>query len=59
MLDDEFVAIGRADLAPLKARVGTGRPRRRCRWCCSNPRPNTRRLVDRWFAAEGACSRSR
>ncbi|ADU35720.1 LysR family transcriptional regulator [Variovorax paradoxus] len=52
VLDDEFVAIGRSDLAPLKARVTPadlgGLP-----LVLFEPAANTRKLVDRWFAAEG------
>jgi DNA-binding transcriptional LysR family regulator len=52
MLDDAFVAIGRSDLAPLKARVGpadlAGLP-----LVLFEPAANTRKLVDHWFAAEG------
>lgn len=52
VLDDAFVAIGRSDLAPLKARVGpadlAGLP-----LVLFEPAANTRKLVDRWFAAEG------
>ena len=52
VLDDEFVAIGRADLAPLKARVGPA-DLAPLPLVLFEPAANTRRLVDRWFAAEG------
>ncbi|WP_309950055.1 MULTISPECIES: LysR family transcriptional regulator [Variovorax] len=52
VLDDEFVAIGRSDLAPLKARVGPG-DLAALPLVLFEPAANTRKLVDRWFAAEG------
>jgi len=50
--DDEFVAIGRTDLAPLKARV-TPADLATLPLVLFEPAANTRKLVDRWFAAEG------
>lgn len=52
VLDDEFVAIGRGDLAPLKARVGPA-DLAALPLVLFEPAANTRKLVDRWFAAEG------
>ena len=52
VLDDEFVAIGRSDLAPLKARV-TPADLAALPLVLFEPAANTRKLVDRWFAAEG------
>lgn len=52
VLDDEFVAIGRRDLAPLKARVTPG-DLAALPLVLFEPAANTRKLVDRWFAAEG------
>jgi len=52
VLDDEFVAIGRSDLAPLKARV-TPVDLGALPLVLFEPAANTRKLVDRWFAAEG------
>jgi DNA-binding transcriptional LysR family regulator len=52
VLDDEFVAIGRSDLAPLKARVEPG-DLAALPLVLFEPAANTRKLVDRWFAAEG------
>lgn len=52
VLDDEFVAIGRSDLAPLKARVGPA-DLAALPLVLFEPAANTRKLVDRWFAAEG------
>ena len=52
VLDDEFVAIGRSDLAPLKARV-TPADLGALPLVLFEPAANTRKLVDRWFAAEG------
>ncbi|RST54888.1 LysR family transcriptional regulator [Variovorax sp. DXTD-1] len=52
VLDDEFVAIGRGDLAPLKACVGPA-DLAALPLVLFEPAANTRKLVDRWFAAEG------
>jgi DNA-binding transcriptional LysR family regulator len=52
VLDDEFVAIGRADLAPLKARVAPA-DLGALPLVLFEPAANTRKLVDRWFAAGG------
>jgi len=52
VLDDEFVAIGRADFAPLKARVAPG-DLGALPLVLFEPAANTRKLVDRWFAAQG------
>ena len=52
LLDDEFVAIGRSDLAPLKARVAPAELAA-LPLVLFEPAANTRKLVDRWFAAEG------
>ena len=52
VLDDEFVAIGRSDLALLKARVTPG-DLGALPLVLFEPAANTRKLVDRWFAAEG------
>ncbi len=52
VLRDEFVAIGRADLAPLKARV-TPADLGALPLVLFEPAANTRRLVDGWFDAEG------
>ncbi len=52
VLEDEFVAIGRADVAPLKARV-TPADLGALPLVLFEPAANTRKLVDRWFAAGG------
>jgi DNA-binding transcriptional LysR family regulator len=52
VLDDEFIAIGRSDLAPLKARVAPAELAA-LPLVLFEPAANTRKLVDRWFAAEG------
>lgn len=52
VLEDEFVAIGRADVAPLKARVAPA-DLGALPLVLFEPAANTRKLVDRWFAAEG------
>lgn len=52
VLDDEFVAIGRADVEPLKTRVTPG-DLGALPLVLFEPAANTRKLVDRWFAAEG------
>ncbi|KQU84782.1 LysR family transcriptional regulator [Variovorax sp. Root318D1] len=52
VLDDEFVAIGRSDLAPLKARVAPAELAA-LPLVLFEPAANTRKLVDRWFAADG------
>lgn len=52
VLDDEFVAIGRSDLAPLKARVAPA-DLAALPLVLFEPAANTRKLVDRWFADEG------
>jgi DNA-binding transcriptional LysR family regulator len=52
VLDDAFVAIGRSDLAPLKARVGPA-DLAALPLVLFEPAANTRKLVDQWFAVEG------
>lgn len=52
VLEDEFVAIGRADVAPLKARVAPA-DLGALPLVLFEPAANTRKLVDRWFAADG------
>jgi len=52
VLEDEFVAIGRADVAPLKARVAPA-DLGALPLVLFEPAANTRKLVDRWFADEG------
>jgi DNA-binding transcriptional LysR family regulator len=52
VLDDAFVAIGRHNLAPLKARVAPA-DLAALPLVLFEPAANTRKLVDRWFAAEG------
>lgn len=52
VMEDEFVAIGRADVAPLKARVAPA-DLGALPLVLFEPAANTRKLVDRWFAAEG------
>jgi DNA-binding transcriptional LysR family regulator len=52
VLDDAFVAIGRHDLAPLKARVAPA-DLGALPLVLFEPAANTRKLVDRWFVAEG------
>ncbi len=52
VLQDEFVAIGRRDTSPLKARV-TPVDLGALPLVLFEPAANTRRLVDRWFDSEG------
>jgi len=52
VLQDEFVAIGRASVEPLKARV-TPADLGALPLVLFEPAANTRKLVDRWFAAGG------
>jgi DNA-binding transcriptional LysR family regulator len=52
VLEDEFVAIGRADVEPLKARVAPA-DLGALPLVLFEPAANTRKLVDRWFAADG------
>lgn len=52
VLEDEFLAIGRADVAPLKARVAPA-DLGALPLVLFEPAANTRKLVDRWFAADG------
>jgi DNA-binding transcriptional LysR family regulator len=52
VLEDEFVAIGRLDVAPLKARVAPA-DLGALPLVLFEPAANTRKLVDRWFSAEG------
>lgn len=52
VLEDEFLAIGRADVAPLKARVAPA-DLGALPLVLFEPAANTRKLVDRWFAAGG------
>ena len=52
VLEDEFVAIGRTDVEPLKARV-TPADLGALPLVLFEPAANTRKLVDRWFAAAG------
>jgi DNA-binding transcriptional LysR family regulator len=52
VLQDEFVAIGRGDTSPLKARV-TPVDLGALPLVLFEPAANTRRLVDRWFDSEG------
>jgi len=56
VMEDEFVAIGRKNQAPLKARVAPadlqGLP-----LVLFEPTANTRRLIDRWFASAGLTPR--
>ncbi len=52
VLQDEFVAIGRASVEPLKARVSPA-DLGALPLVLFEPAANTRKLVDRWFAAGG------
>jgi DNA-binding transcriptional LysR family regulator len=52
VLDDEFVVISPLERAPLKAKVAPG-DLAGLPLVLFEPAANTRRLVDRWFAAEG------
>jgi DNA-binding transcriptional LysR family regulator len=54
--DDEFVAIGRRDGAPLKARVSPA-DLMPLPLVLFEPAANTRKLIDRWFAAAGLTPR--
>lgn len=56
VLEDEFVAIGGKDQAPLKARVAPA-DLQALPLVLFEPAANTRRLVDRWFAAAGLTPR--
>jgi DNA-binding transcriptional LysR family regulator len=56
VMEDEFVAIGGRDQAPLKARV-TPADLQGLPLVLFEPAANTRRLVDRWFAAAGLAPR--
>lgn len=56
VLQDEFVAIGRKDQAPLKARVAPG-DLQGLPLVLFEPAANTRRLIDHWFAAAGLTPR--